>query len=292
MFLDYSGKYVRYSGDSLPRKPADDLSLDMIPSFENGQLKVDVYFKGMPLAGAEVSLIRIDASSFKTNSGDTGTAVLTPSVRYLVRAKHVLSESGEVDGKKYSEKRYYCTMVLDLGGDLSDSEVPATEKVVEENTSSVKLESVDAQIEDFPRGMTSFGATVIDNKLFVTGGKSGRAHSYARSYQNRDVYCLDFESKKWETVGETLGLQGLAVVSHGGQVVRIGGLEARNEEGEEHELRSLADVKAFNPETKKWTKWPSLPQGRSSFDACVHQDKVYVVGGWTMAIGSHSKTAR
>ena len=291
MFLDYSGKYVRYSDDSLSRKPADSLSLDMIPSFENGQLKVGVYFKGMPLAGAEVSLIRIDASSFKTNSDDTGTAVLTPPVRYLVRAKHILSEPGEVDGKKYSEKRYYCTMVLDLGGDLSDSELPATEKVVEKITGSVKLERVDAQIEDFPRGMTSFGAAVIDNKLFVTGGKSGRAHSYARSYQNRDVYCLDFDSKKWETVGETLGLQGLAVVSHGGQVVRIGGLEARNEEGEEHELRSLADVKAFNPETKTWTKWPSLPQGRSSFDACVHQDKVYVVGGWTMAIGKDSQWA-
>ena len=291
MFLDYSGKYVRYSGDALSKKPANGLSLDMIPSFENGQLKVGVYFKGMPLPGAEVSLIRIDAESFRTNSDDTGNAVLTPSVRYLVRAKHVLSELGEVDGEEYSEKRYYCTMVLELGGDLSEVETQAPQQPVEKNISNVKLERVDAQIEDFPRGMTSFGATVMGNKLFVTGGKSGRAHSYARSYQNGDVYCLDFESKKWETVGQTLGLQGLAIVNHGGQVVRIGGLEARNEEGEEHELRSLADVKAFNPETKKWTKWPSLPQGRSSFDACVHQGKVYVVGGWTMAVGKDSQWA-
>ena len=291
MLLDYSGKYVRYSGDELPNKPADGLLLDMIPSFENGQLKVGVYFKGMPLPGAEVSLVRIDAESFKTNSDDTGNVVLTPSVRYLVRAKHVLSEPGEVDGQKYSEKRYYCTMVLDLSGDLSVSKVPVTETAVQKNVSDAKLERVDAKIEDFPRGMTSFGATVLGNKLFVTGGKSGRAHSYARSYQNRDIYCLDFESKKWETVGETLGLQGLAIVSYGGQLIRIGGLEARNEEGEEHELRSLADVKAFNPETKKWTKWPSLPEGRSSFDACVHEDKIYVVGGWTMANGKDAQWA-
>ena len=291
MLLDYSGKYVRYSGNALPKKTADGLSLDMIPSFENGQLKVGVYFKGLPLPNAEVSLIRIDAESFKTNTDDTGNVVLTPSVRYLVRAKHVLSEPGEADGQKYSEKRYYCTMVLDLGGDLSEAVVPVAETSVGQNLSGVKLERVDAQIEDFPRGMTSFGATVLANKLFVTGGKSGRAHSYARSYQNRDIYCLDFESKKWETVGETLGLQGLAIVSYGGQVIRVGGLEARNEEGEEHELRSLADVKAFNPETKKWTKWPSLPEGRSSFDACVHEDKVYVVGGWTLAIGKEAQWA-
>jgi len=159
MLLDYSGKYVRYSGDALPNKPADGLSLDMIPSFENGQLKVGVYFKGMPLPDAEVSLVRIDAESFKTNSDDTGNAVC----------------------QKYSEKRYYCTMVLDLGGDLSVSKVPATENAVQKNVSDAKLERVDAQIEDFPRGMTSFGATVLGNKLFVTGGKSGRAHSYARA---------------------------------------------------------------------------------------------------------------
>ena len=162
----------------------------------------------MPLPGAEVSLIRVDAESFRTNSDDTCNAVLTPSVRYLVRAKHVLSELGEVDGEEYSEKRYYCTMVLELGGDLSEVETQAPQQPVEKNISNVKLERVDAQIEDFPRGMTSFGATVMGNKLFVTGGKSGRAHSYARSYQNGDVYCLDFESKKWETVGQTLGLQG------------------------------------------------------------------------------------
>ena len=291
MFLDYSGKYVRYSSGALSRKPADDLSLDLIPSFENGQLKVNVYFKGMPLAGAEVSLIRIDASSCETNSDDTGEAVLTPPVRYLVRAKHVLAEPGEFDGKKYTEKRYYCTMVLDLGGDSSDPVVPATENAVEKIDGDVKLERVDAAIEEFPRGMTSFGATVMDNKLFVIGGKSGRAHSYARSYQNGDIYCLDFESKKWKTLGETLGLQGLAIVNHEGQVIRIGGLEARNEVGEEHELRSLADVKAFNPETKKWTKWPSLPRGRSSIDACVHQGKIYVVGGWTMEIGDDAQWA-
>jgi N-acetylneuraminic acid mutarotase len=140
-------------------------------------------------------------------------------------------------------------------------------------------------------GMTSFGATVLNGKIYVTGGKAGRAHHYARSYQNGEIWCLDLQGNQWETVGETLGLQGLAIVAHDGKIIRIGGLEARNEEGEEHALQSLADVKAFDPDTKKWSTLPSLPHGRSSFDACVHDNKVFVSGGWTMAIGEEPEWA-
>ena len=143
-------------------------------------------------------------------------------------------------------------------------------------TSNIQLEKVDRGYADFPRGMTSFGATVLDGKIFVAGGKSGRAHHYARSYQNREIFSLDQKGKEWTTAGETLGLQGLALVAHEGKIIRVGGLEARNEEGEEHELRSIAAVKSYDPESKKWSKLPSMPHGRSSLDACVHKNKIYV----------------
>ena len=158
-------------------------------------------------------------------------------------------------------------------------------------TSNVQLEKVDRGYADFPRGMTSFGATVLDGKVFVAGGKSGRAHHYARSYQNREIFSLDQKGKEWTTAGETLGLQGLALVAHEGKIIRVGGLEARNEEGEEHELRSIAAVKSYDPESKKWSKLPSMPHGRSSLDACVHKNKIYVVGGWTLSIDEDQEWA-
>ncbi|MDB2687358.1 hypothetical protein N9Y42_09110 [Mariniblastus sp.] len=156
--------------------------------------------------------------------------------------------------------------------------------VPQKEKAAIKVKAVETDFEDFPKGMTSFGATVVGNQIFVIGGKSGKAHAYAKSYQNRDVFALaiDGSNNAWQTVGENHGLQGLAIVGYGGKVYRIGGLEARNKEGEDDDLHSVADFKQFDPATKIWTDLPSLPQGRSSIDACVVGNHVYVVGGWTM----------
>ena len=290
MYLDYSAKYVRFPiNNAAAIKPSSDLMLDMTPTFENGQLKVVVNFKGMPLTDADVSLTRMEYDAAETKTDETGSAVLDAHTRYIVRAKHIIDEAGEADGKSFSEKRYYCTMVLDLGSEAAPAKIAAAdEQPAAKSDNRFTIEPIDRGYEAFPRGMTSFGATVLDGKIYVTGGKSGRAHHYARSYQNGEIWALDLAGKQWETVGNTLGLQGLALAAHDGKIIRIGGLEARNEEGEEHLLQSLSDVKSFDPETKKWTTLPSLPHGRSSIDACVHNDKIYVAGGWTLAIGAES----
>ena len=124
LYLDYSAKFVRFPADPKNLKASKELSLDIVPAWEDGKLKLTVYFKGMPLHDAEVSLISVDTDSLETETDETGSAVLSPASRYLVRVKHIVAEAGEVDGKKFSEKRYYCTMVLDIG-----SEAPATDPV-------------------------------------------------------------------------------------------------------------------------------------------------------------------
>ena len=292
LYLDYSAKFVRFPADPEDLTVSKDLSLDIVPAWEDGKLKLTVYFKGMPLHDAEVSLISVDTDSLETETDETGSAVLSPGARYLVRAKHVVPEAGEVDGKKFSEKRYYCTMVLDIGRESPATDPVDTLKEKEPSPASIGIEKLDNKFADFPRPMTSFGAAVVGDNVYVAGGKSGRPHRYARSYQNREIFSLNLkDGKAWDTAGDTLGLQGLALVAHDGKIIRIGGLEARNEEGEEQELRSISAVKAFNPETKEWSKLPSLPKGRSSIDACVHDNKVYVVGGWTMAIGEETEWA-
>ncbi|MEM9943831.1 MAG: kelch repeat-containing protein [Planctomycetota bacterium] len=297
MFLDYNAKYIRGFDNLKSLKPTTDLSLDVIPTLEKGQLVFHTYFQGKPVKEVEILLEYFDSElSDAAWSDDSGKVTLNPITRIAARAKYVVEESGEVDGKKYAEKRYYCTVVIDTATPLKSTqsiEEPAAESKVSatmekekrvDGISRVTLSKVENNYADFPKGMTSFGAAVVNGQVFVVGGKSGRAHRYAKSYQNRDVLCLNLteDNSDWESAGENLGLQGLALVPNGNKVIRIGGLEARNQEGEEHDLHSIADVLSFDTQTKQWTEMPSLPSGRSSLDACVTGNKVYVVGGWAM----------
>ncbi len=301
MFLDYSAKHVTFSESTLSSRasqPSTNLALDIVPSFVDGKLSLTAYFKGYPLKGVEVQLESVECDSLAQTTDDAGQVSLQPSSRYVLRAKHSVAEAGEVEGKKFSERHYYCTLVLDVAGQADAADQSAATKASDsgekgnsETSDGLALRKVEDQHTDFPRGMTSFGATVLNNSIYVIGGKSGKAHSYAKSYQNRNVYCLNLDDsdKQWQVAGDNLGLQGLAIVGHAGKVYRIGGLETLNKEGEDHDLHSVSDFVAFDPAKKAWTELPKLPEGRSSFDATVAGDQVFVVGGWNM--GGEEETA-
>ncbi|MEZ6051700.1 MAG: hypothetical protein R3C02_09975 [Planctomycetaceae bacterium] len=61
------------------------------------------------------------------------------------------------------------------------------------------------------------------------------------------------------------------------------GFTAKNAEGEDHSLWSQDSVASFDPKTGEWTELPPLPEPRSSHDAAVVGDTIYVAGGWTLA---------
>jgi N-acetylneuraminic acid mutarotase len=97
---------------------------------------------------------------------------------------------------------------------------------------------------------------------------------------------LDLASGKdgqWQPLAGGPRLQGLALVAYGDRLIRIGGFTAANALGEDHDLRSQTDVASFDPATGQWTSMASLPESRSSLDAAVIGDTVYVVGGWPVA---------
>lgn len=285
MFLDYCAKYILFDGQTDTKKVANKLKLDIVPQRVDGKLKLTAYFDGKPLSGAEITAYQLESHSVDATTSDNGSVLIEPATRYVIRAKHVIAEAGEHDGQKFDEKRFYCTLVLDLPGTQSDVVKTNTQMSDSHEANETTLKPVDADLADLPLGLTSFGATILDDKIYVIGGKEGKAHSYAKSYQNRSVFSLNInsESPEWTTVGECLGLQGLAIVGYNGKLYRIGGLEARNAEGEEHDLHSVADFVEFNPDTKEWRELPKLPAGRSSFDACLVGSTIYVVGGWTMS---------
>ena len=112
----------------------------------------------------------------------------------------------------------------------------------------------DTQFPEMPVGLTSFGAAVVDEYLYVCGGNKGGSMSFSKENQNRTFYRLRLDGKsKWEDLGEIPGRQGMPMVAHGGKLYRLGGFEAANAKGEKAALTSTADFAVYDPAEKKWS---------------------------------------
>ncbi|MBX3439696.1 MAG: DUF4198 domain-containing protein [Planctomycetaceae bacterium] len=251
---------------------SDDLKFDIVPRLEGGRLWVTVRFDGQPIAGAQVVASGPGMDDFEGVTTSDGQASFEPADGglYSIRARYIEPAAGELDGKAYQDTRHYTTLALALPGE-SDA---ATTRV------SAK---VSQSIPPLPQPVTSFGGAVCNDYLYVYGGHTGGAHSYSTDEQGHELRRVALAGGEWETVADGPPLQGLALVSHGGKLYRIGGFTAKNAEGESHDLWSQDGVAVFDPATKEWSDLPALPEPRSSHDAAVVGDVIYVVGGWAMA---------
>lgn len=138
-------------------------------------------------------------------------------------------------------------------------------------------------LADLPVTITSFGATFHEGAIYVYGGQLGRAHTYNWELVNKPLFRLRFaEGAQWEELPSDEPALGPALWSHSSGVIRIGGMQPRNAEGEEQDLVSVPYVRRFDPISGEWSALPDLPQARSSHDAWIKGDKIYVVGGWEM----------
>ncbi|HEY5313221.1 MAG TPA: hypothetical protein VIK18_11910 [Pirellulales bacterium] len=144
-----------------------------------------------------------------------------------------------------------------------------------------------------PEPVASFGAAVEDNWLYVYSGHTGDAHEHSKANLSQRFQRIDLRSPgAWESLPLGPGLQSAALVAHGKFIYRVGGLSARNEPGAAEDLVSVTDFARFDPSSRTWTELTPLPVGRSSHDAVVVGDRLYVVGGWDLAAGSvwHTKS--
>lgn len=147
------------------------------------------------------------------------------------------------------------------------------------------------ELADLPVGITSFGATFHDGAIYVYGGHLGKAHKYSWDKVNKPLYRLEFaKGAEWEELASDEPALGPTLWTHESGVIRIGGMQPRNAEDEEQNLVSVSLVRIFDPETGKWSALPDLPAPRSSHDAWISGDKVYVVGGWEMKGEGNSNT--
>lgn len=141
-----------------------------------------------------------------------------------------------------------------------------------------------SSLPDLPRPITSFGAAVLDGAVYVHGGHHGQAHHYSREGQSGELLRLDpADGGTWTVVADEPRRQGHALAAHRESLYRLGGFTANNSDDEEQDLWSTADFSRFDWKTGSWEELPPAPEPRSSFDAAVAGDVLFVAGGWAMA---------
>lgn len=141
------------------------------------------------------------------------------------------------------------------------------------NPSTQKWET----LKDAPHARDHFHATIIDDKLYVSGGRK-------TSFKTKQVVDLtiakidvyDLKSKQWITLPSTLNLPtqraGCTTVSYKNQFFVIGGESITQEV-------SHRNVEAFDVNKYIWTSLPSLVTGRHDTQSLVYKNKIYIVAG-------------
>jgi hypothetical protein len=145
-----------------------------------------------------------------------------------------------------------------------------------------------------PEAISSFGAAVSGDHVYVYGGHLGRSHEYSTASVSNKFRRLKIPDPAagWEDLPSGPAVQGVALVAHGGKLYRIGGMQPRNKPGEKSDNVSIPSVAVFDPKSKVWDSLPNLPKGRSSHDAVVVGDRIVVTGGWCMnGAGNESEWA-
>jgi uncharacterized GH25 family protein len=189
---------------------------------------------------------------------------INPGV-YAVRCLEVDDRPGEHDGVAYKAVKKYTTVSFI---------VPSFRKLESSQPEEIAV---------LPQAITSFGAASVGETIYAIGGHTGGAHSYSNEEQFNKLIRLDLKTNKtWENIAEGPRVQGNALVSFNDNVILIGGFSAENATGEKGRLVSQSLVQMFDLAQQKWIAMPSLPEARSSMDATVLGDHIYVVGGWSM----------
>lgn len=135
-----------------------------------------------------------------------------------------------------------------------------------------------------PHAITSFGACRVGSWLYVFGGHIGRAHAHSLdNVIGAFRRCNLIDGHSWQELPAGPALQGTSLVAApDGLIYRVGGTDARNERGDDADMHSTASVSRFDPSRGKWQDMTPLPEPRSSHDAIICNNKIYVVGGWNL----------
>ncbi|MDA1159766.1 MAG: hypothetical protein O2983_09170, partial [Planctomycetota bacterium] len=242
------------------------LPLEITPTREGNTTIFQLTWRGEPSANNEIVIVgpRIK-HKLEGTTDESGNFQYELPAAGVYSIRHKLTEAGQGthNEEKYESIRHYTTLTL--------HNVPS------------KFHSTKHNLSEIPQGITSFGGAIVGDTIYDYGGNYGSAHEYTNEEQSNDLWALNLaDGSAWKKVSTGPRMQGLAMVAHNDLLYRVGGFTAMNKEGEEQDLQSQAGVAQFNPETGVWKELPPLPEPRSSHDAAILGDTLYVAGGWNM----------
>lgn len=146
------------------------------------------------------------------------------------------------------------------------------------------------EIPPLPEAVTSFGAVIAGGKLYAYGGHLAGSHSWSLETTSGKLRAFDLQTPgAWEDLPGGPRVQSPAVATHEGKIYLLGGMQPQNAKGEDAVLKAQDHAMVFDPSTGKWADLPRMPEPRSSHEAVVWQDKLYVVGGWPLNTGADKK---
>jgi hypothetical protein len=276
MLLDYYAKHVGGLGG---RPVVSTLKLDASPRAAGDGLELVVLWDKQPLAKAKVTLIDAEGDMSDATTDAQGVAKFKapkPGLIGFLIERMDPQATGELDGEKYASAAAYGTVTVNF-----DEKTAAAQPA---ETAGDDAAAAASGIPPLPEPVASFGAAVSDGWLYVYSGHIGAEHEHSRDNLSRHFRRVKLDDgAAWEELPMDQPLQGLPLVAHGGKLYRAGGLSFRNAADAEPDMHSVADFACFDPATHTWTALAPLPEARSSHDAAVIGDTLYVVGGWTLA---------
>ncbi len=264
----YAQHFPADNPQAWPDGDSNDAPMQAVITRKDDKLLAAITWQGKPLAGADATLVHEQGGEAVSARADV-EGVITFDASDLIEGlngftvMHVdKKETGEINGDAYTSATHLLTATFYY------------DPAAAEKTSA---------LPPLPEAVASFGGVVCGDYLYVYGGHIGQAHDHSRENLSSHFRRIKLDgSGGWEELSMGQPLQGLPLVTHGGKIYRVGGLDARNTAGDEEDLHSVDTFASYNPATEAWTELPSLPNGRSSHNAVVIGDTLYAVGGWRL----------
>ncbi|WP_405415753.1 putative Ig domain-containing protein [Maribacter sp. Asnod1-A12] len=131
-------------------------------------------------------------------------------------------------------------------------------------------------LADAPRERDHFAAVVIDDKLYVSGGRlsGGAGGVFAPTISEVDVY--DFTNETWSTLPTAQDIPtsrgGASAVNFNDKLMVIGGET-------ETAGPSLTTVEEYDPTTESWVTLPGLNSPRHGTQAIVSGNGIFILAG-------------
>lgn len=270
-----------------PLEPAEAAGPRIVAEGAAGAVRFRVEAAGLPVAGADVTVILPDGEQEKVKTdGEGRTPPFAAVGRYGVWARHVEPRSGEHAGSRYAQIRHYPSLVCTIADPAAEDAPAAPVRPDPAASSPTSL------LPPLPEASSSLGAVASDGFLYVYGGHVAPVHTYSREAVSGRFFRLPLPAAptavaaaaepSWEELPRGPGLQGMNLAAAGGRIFRVGGMDPRNAPGDEADNFSTPAAAAFDPTTRRWTDLPPLPRPRSSHDVVAVGGRLYVVGGWNM----------